>query len=423
MVPPPQNRTRIAALILSCVGLVLAATSVAALSQAPLSGAAVGPESASDALARYLRVLAGTPRDFQALIGAGRAALELGDTQAAAGFFGRADEVWPTSPLPQIGMGAATALDDDPQGALAYFQRAERLGARPVTMGADRGLAYDLLGRHAEAQADYRAALAGASADEARRRLALSLAITRDKAGALEALGPLLARRDTGAIRARALVLALTGDQTGARQAIEWSMPGGWSQMAPFLSRLNSLSSAQQAAAVHLGVFPGSGQPASGGPLIAGTDRNRLADIDALLRGAQPPSTSTTQSPVASVPTTSPPVAPTVAATSPVTAGTAVRPASPGTPQPRRFWVQLASGPNPQALPELFRRSQLRSRELLDGKTGYVADDEGRARLLVGPFRNAQDARIFAEDLAVDGVRAFSWVSSEGQVIRKITTE
>ena len=59
------------------------------------------------ALARHMRVLADSPKDFLALIGAGKAALALGDTQAAAGFFGRADEVYPASPLPQAGMGAA----------------------------------------------------------------------------------------------------------------------------------------------------------------------------------------------------------------------------------------------------------------------------------------------------------------------------
>ena len=57
-------------------------------------------ETATAALARYLRTLASDPKDFTSLIGAGRAALELGDARAAAGFFARADEVNPRSPLP-----------------------------------------------------------------------------------------------------------------------------------------------------------------------------------------------------------------------------------------------------------------------------------------------------------------------------------
>ena len=106
----------------------------------------------SAALARYVRTLASDPRDFATLIGAGRAALELGDAQAAAGFFARADEVNPRSPLPQAGMGAVSVASGEPQAALPYFTRAQQLGATLATFGCDRGLAYDLLGRQAEAQ-------------------------------------------------------------------------------------------------------------------------------------------------------------------------------------------------------------------------------------------------------------------------------
>ncbi len=128
-------------------------------------------------------------------------------------------------------------------------------------MGKDRGLAFDLLGRHADAQADYRRAMVGADADEARRRLALSLAISGDQKAALEMLAPLMAKGDAAGARCRALVLALTGDPDGARRSIEAAMPGSSSQMAPFLAKLPSLRSDQKAAAVNLGIFPDSGQP------------------------------------------------------------------------------------------------------------------------------------------------------------------
>ena len=57
-------------------------------------------ESPAAALARSVRLLAQRPRDFPALIKAGRAALDLGDMQAAIGFFGRAEEVRPSDPAP-----------------------------------------------------------------------------------------------------------------------------------------------------------------------------------------------------------------------------------------------------------------------------------------------------------------------------------
>jgi tetratricopeptide (TPR) repeat protein len=168
---------RVIGALLACaggVGIVAAAPASALGSYSPYN------ETASAALARYLRALADDPKDFQSLIGAGRAALVLGDMQSAAGFFARADEVNPRSPQPQAGMGAVQVHLGDAKAAMPYFTRAQQLGATQALLGCERGLAYDLMGQQALAQADYRAALSGPDADEARRRLALSLAISGD---------------------------------------------------------------------------------------------------------------------------------------------------------------------------------------------------------------------------------------------------
>ena len=411
-----NRRVRVAALILGLVGLALAAASV------PVSAQVTWRESPGTALDRYIRVLAKSPKDFLALIGAGKAALELGDNQAAVGFFGRADEVFPSSPLPQAGMGAAMVADGDAYGAMPYFNRATQLGATPAMIGADRGLAYDLMGRHSDAQADYRAALVGRDGDEARRRLALSLAITGNKAGALETLAPLVTRGDRGAYRNRALVLALSGDLEGARRSLDSMMPGSSVQMAPFFAKLPSLRSDQKAAAVNLGIFPYTGQPSYAyvAPPRAAVPQStqpqqgvmpmsgdRLASIDDLLRpkASEPPPPPVQ---VASIP----PQArgqPTSSAASPAT-----RP---------RIWVQLASGSNAAALPAQFHRMKVRYRELFEGISGYVTESADRARLLIGPFKSVSDANIFVEDLESVRVEAFSWTSPPGQMIRKLPTE
>src|SRR5438309_2719599 len=177
-------------------------------------------ESPSAAMARYIRNLASDPKDFDSLIGAGRAALALGDPQAAAGFFARADDVDPRSPLPQAGMGAVSVANGEPQAALPYFKRAQQLGAPLASFGCDRGLAYDLMGQQTLAQADYRAALGGRDVDEARKRLAMSLAISGDRSGALQAIAPLSAKGEPGVARVRAFVLALTGDPASATNAL-----------------------------------------------------------------------------------------------------------------------------------------------------------------------------------------------------------
>ena len=223
---------------------------------APVAGMVESPEAA---LARNIRLLAINPRDYAGLLGAGRAALRLGDAQAAIGFFGRAEEVNPQHWAPKAGQGTALAQMGDGTAALGMFGEAQRLGATRPLVALDRGLAFDLLGRQAEAQSDYRIILTSADEAEGRRRLALSLAISGRKAEALAALDPLLARRDNGARRTRAFILALTGDVEQARQVIRLILPGAGDGFDPFLRRLPTLGPGQKAAAVHLGMMPAEG--------------------------------------------------------------------------------------------------------------------------------------------------------------------
>jgi tetratricopeptide (TPR) repeat protein len=345
-------------------------------------------ETASSALVRYVHTLADDPKNFSALIGAGRAALELGDSQAAAGFFARADEVNPRSPDPQAGMAAVSVANGDPKAALPYFKRAEQLGSPVSALACSRGLAYDLLGQQAQAQADYRIAQSGPDADEASRRLALSLAISGNRAGALEALSPLLAKRDVGAARTRAFVLALTG-------------------VGPFLQRLPSLQAGQKAAAVNLGIFPDAG-----GTTYAASapTRGRLAGIDALLSGdAQSPS------PAAASQSSYQPWTPQAPAPTQVAYAAPPRPESQqqaAVQRPRKIWLQLASGRNPDGLPGQFERLKQSHSDLFDGIPGYLATSGDRARLVIGPFKDAKDAEIFAEDLQSVAVSAFQWRNS-----------
>jgi len=404
---------RLVGALLACAGAAVVATTVPAQAQGSYSPY---NESPAAALARYVRTLASDPKDFGALIGAGKAALELGDSQAAAGFFARADEANPKSPLPQAGMGAVSVANGEPQAALPYFKRAQQLGAPLATIGCDRGLAYDLLGRQSDAQSDYRAALGGLDSDEARRRLALSLAISGNRAGALDALAPLAAKGDASTNRVRAFVLALTGDSNGAMVAIDAAMPGSWSRVSPFLQRLPSLAPAQKAAAVNLGIFPDSNAPAyayavpqsAPGDVISAS-ADRLGGIDDLLRArAHQAAQATSQAPVTQVayatPVRSAPAQPTAVA------------------RPGKVWLQLASG-SADALPRQFERMKSENRDLFDGITGFVAKSPDRARLVIGPFRGQSDAEIFAGDLETVGIDASKWTNSASDRIVPLATE
>jgi hypothetical protein len=106
----------------------------------------------------------------------------------------------------------------------------------------------------------------------------------------------------------------------------------------------------------------------------------------------------------------------------PATAATQRMTASPLTVS-RKVWIQLASGPNSSSLPDQFDRIKRRNRDLLDGINGYIVEEPGKARLLIGPFRNNEEANIFAEDLASVRVDAFTWTNQPGQPIRKLPSE
>ena len=89
----------------------------------------------------------------------------------------------------------------------------------------------------------------------------------------------------------------------------------------------------------------------------------------------------------------------------------------------RKLWLQLASGSNASSFTDDFDKMKRRNGLLFKGVDGYVFDDGTRARLLIGPFRNSEEAGIFADDLASLHIDAFTWTSQPGQAIRKLPSE
>jgi Flp pilus assembly protein TadD len=204
-----------------------------------------------------LNRVAQNPRDANALIDAGNAALTLGDTDAAIGFYRRAGQVAPQDGRVKAGLAGAYVRNGDPFSAIPLFDAAEQAGASSTDMLSDRGLAFDLVGNGPKAQAYYRAALARGSNDEVLRRLALSLAISGDRRGAEAALSPLLVRQDKAAWRTKAFALAILGQTEEAVTLTQATMPPNLAAaMAPYLRYMRTLTPAQQASAANLGQFP-----------------------------------------------------------------------------------------------------------------------------------------------------------------------
>jgi Flp pilus assembly protein TadD len=307
------------------------------LSAAPASaqtatGTGAFTERPDDALSRNLRSLAANPKSVTALMGAGKAAMDLGDAQAALTFFARAEEQLPRDGRIKMWIGSALVQLQQPHAALKFFRDAADLGVPAADLARDRGLAYDIAGSPREAQRDYRLALQHGRDDEVTRRLALSLAISGEREPALRLLEDQLLVRDRAAERTRTLVLALTGDTAGASRAASEAMPGPQANaMMPFLARLPGLSPAERALAVHLGVFPSDGRtaaaPAYAANDLAGavTDAGRPDPAQVLLQRRQTASDSASaaprRQPAAERPLVTTSIRPTPVGTAPRTGG------------------------------------------------------------------------------------------------------
>ena len=135
------------------------------------------PSAEERALTEALQTLARNPNERRALLTAGRSALALGDTDAALGFFSRLRDLDPGSSDALAGLAAVQVRRNEPVLALSLFDNVGDDALRDLSIVAERGLAYDLVGDQARAQAIYREALAVTRSEELVRRLSLSQAI------------------------------------------------------------------------------------------------------------------------------------------------------------------------------------------------------------------------------------------------------
>lgn len=215
------------------------------------------PLGAADLNSNLAR-LAANPRDMNALIGAGEAALALDDPRAAAGFFARADAVQSGNGRVKAGLGRVMLKLQNPAEALRQFNEATRLGYSETGVLSDRGLARDMTGDQAGAQRDYQAALARTPQDdELIRRYAASLGIAGQVEAADKVLEPLLYKSDRAAWRYRAFIYAMNNKQAEARKVALQTMPEQLATaITPYMQKMPYLTAAQKAAAVHFGHFP-----------------------------------------------------------------------------------------------------------------------------------------------------------------------
>tara|TARA_R110000782_G_scaffold167129_6_gene259202 strand:+ start:3184 stop:4863 length:1680 start_codon:yes stop_codon:yes gene_type:complete len=214
--------------------------------------------AAGNALAGAMSELAKQPRDLDALLIAGEAALRLEDPRSALGFFGRADDVSPKNGRVKAGLGRSMLQLDQVGDGLRLMEEAGTLGYSDPDLYADRGLARDLTGNQAGAQRDYQEALRLDPDNETiLRRYAISLGISGQLDLAETTIKPLLYASNRAAWRDRAFILAMNGKTAEALDITNKVMPKPLAEaIKPYMERMAMLSSGQRAAAVHMGQFP-----------------------------------------------------------------------------------------------------------------------------------------------------------------------
>lgn len=296
------------------------------------------PTAEVQRLNRALVALAKSPSDRDTLVEAGTAAMEVNDLEAAVGFFGRAAELDPSDPQVARGLGTVYLRSGRAGEALQQFDRALASGASPGEVLADQSLAFDLVGDQVRAQGGYvRALELDPGNAEVLRRLAVSHAISGNRARFEDALRPLLEQRDMAAFRARAFGLAILGDQDRAAAIVEQVMPRDLSsRIVPYLAYMPRLTAPQQAAAANFGIFPRAADIGRDDPRLArfateSRSDSRLQPAGEPLgrRAAAPAVTPATTAPA---PTAAPTPVPAATSTQAATFAAAPAPASPPAP-------------------------------------------------------------------------------------------
>ncbi len=429
------------------------------------------------ALEHYLHALARDADSLDALTGAGKAALAIGDPNAAINFLARAERLSPLDGWIKAGLASAMVQLAQPQAALKLFDDALRLGVPIAGIASDRGLAWDLRGDGKRARADYELALRQSPDDETMRRLALSLAISGDPLGALATLDPLLRKQDRAAWRARAFALAINGDVKGAEETARAALqPMQADYLRPFLTRIAKLRPNQKAAAVHFGIFPSDGRSYSEAELLAAAGMNKAepqpaaspparsdepsgpladengddVDIDKIVRQASETydaqraararqalvpvqATQPSNRKEASKPATeAQPSAPRgTAKTLPTSKAEPTKSpkaqktdksdgASKEAKNPARHWVQIATGAYKPDLDKEWERLKVKHGALLSEHSPSTTPINRTNRLLIGPFKSADAAQAFVNKAARAGFATSRFTSAEGQSVEAV---
>ena len=371
-----------------------------------VADAALRGGSPQIALQVVSNVLATSPNNTQALVIQGEALTELGRLDEAAASFTAALTPNRQSIRAIVGLGRVKLASDPPAAEALFLEALQREPRNAVALN-DLGIARDLQGRHADAQAAYRQALAAdPDMNGAQVNLALSLAMSGRSQDALRLLQPLAS--DPGASPQTrhdlAAVLAMSGDRAGA---------------ATILSKDLSPAEVKQAIAGYAAARQDNGATlfAAGGAPPA-TPASAPAPAPPPAPAAAPPQTAVAAPPPSPppAPATPAPAAPAATAVSlaapaavpqpepPAAPSAPAAPAAPASAEPASSGaavVQLGAVPSEKAAEAAWRRLKTRMPDQFSGHDPIIAKAErdGRTfwRRRTGGFSGMADAVSFCD--------------------------
>lgn len=173
----------------------------------------------TSALRFYQDVLERDPRNVQALLGQGEIFLLLGAPGEAVERFQAVTSIAPNEGRGDAGLARALTQLNEPERALPYFAAAVEKGAASAKFYNHYGIAYDLLGKHQDAQVQYGRGLDLTPGDMSLlNNLGLSLVLSEDYPAAVRLLSDVVsAMPDMMQARQNlALAYAFSGDMTTA---------------------------------------------------------------------------------------------------------------------------------------------------------------------------------------------------------------
>lgn len=87
---------------------------------------------------------------------------------------------------------------------------------------------------------------------------------------------------------------------------------------------------------------------------------------------------------------------------------------------PARVWVQVAGGAYAGDLPKAYAAVKAKAPAVFGSRGGWSTPLRATNRVLTGPFKTDAEARAFVNQLAREGVSAFTFTSDAGQAVTKL---